>query len=64
MRAAGEGPEFPGEPLIREESMEVELPGEIVSTGKQGDAEEEQSHSTEKQTQELGVNCIPESQQT
>ncbi|XP_019742288.1 cGMP-inhibited 3',5'-cyclic phosphodiesterase B isoform X2 [Hippocampus comes] len=53
-RSAGEGPEFPGEPLIREESMEVELPGEIVSTGKQGDAEEEQSPSTEKQTQELG----------
>ncbi|XP_061607014.1 cGMP-inhibited 3',5'-cyclic phosphodiesterase 3B isoform X1 [Phyllopteryx taeniolatus] len=53
-RSAGEGPEFQGEPFIREESVEVDLPGESASTGKQGHTEEEQSPSTEKQTQESG----------
>ncbi|XP_077374454.1 cGMP-inhibited 3',5'-cyclic phosphodiesterase 3B [Festucalex cinctus] len=55
-RRSGEGPDFLGEPLIREESVEVDLPGEIESTEKQSHAEEEQNPSTEKQTQELRVN--------
>ncbi|XP_077419095.1 cGMP-inhibited 3',5'-cyclic phosphodiesterase 3B [Vanacampus margaritifer] len=50
-RRSGECPEFLGEPLIREES--VDIPGETEITGKQNQAEEEQSPSTEKQTQEL-----------
>ncbi|KAM7406078.1 hypothetical protein PAMP_000480 [Pampus punctatissimus] len=53
--AAGEGLEFPGEPLIREESVEVDLSGESDIAGNQGQAEEEKEKSpwTDQQTQEL-----------
>ncbi|XP_049574700.1 cGMP-inhibited 3',5'-cyclic phosphodiesterase 3B [Syngnathus scovelli] len=53
-RRSDEGPEFLGEPSIREESMEADLPGETESTVKQRETEKEHSPSTEKQTQELG----------
>eukprot|EP00064_Thunnus_orientalis_P000997 superscaffoldBa00000061_g998 len=54
--AAGEGLDFTGEPLIREESVEVDLSGESDVAGNQGQAEEEKkSPRTDKQTQELEV---------
>ncbi|XP_057684183.1 cGMP-inhibited 3',5'-cyclic phosphodiesterase 3B isoform X2 [Corythoichthys intestinalis] len=53
-RSAVEGSEFTGEPLIREESVDVDSPEESDNTVKQGHAEEEDSSSTEKQTQESG----------
>ncbi|XP_034535964.1 cGMP-inhibited 3',5'-cyclic phosphodiesterase B isoform X2 [Notolabrus celidotus] len=55
-RRSGEGLDFTGEPLIREESVEVDTSGDGTSdaTGNQGQAEEEQekSQSTAQQTQE------------
>lgn len=50
---AGEALEFTGEPLIREESMEVDLSAESDIAGNQGQAEEEnKSPRTDQQTQE------------
>lgn len=61
MYAAGEGLDFPGEPLIREESMEVDVSGDgrPDDAGKQGQAEEEKEKgpSTDQQTQESEV-CL------
>lgn len=58
---AGEGLEFMGEPLIREESVEVDVSGERRPdvTGNQGQAEEEEekSPSPDQQTQESEV-CL------
>ncbi|XP_029932891.1 cGMP-inhibited 3',5'-cyclic phosphodiesterase B isoform X1 [Myripristis murdjan] len=55
-RSTGEGLEFMGEPLIREESVEVDVSGERRPdvTGNQGQAEEEEekSPSPDQQTQE------------
>ncbi|XP_071371930.1 cGMP-inhibited 3',5'-cyclic phosphodiesterase 3B isoform X1 [Centroberyx affinis] len=55
-RSAGEGLDFMGEPLIREESVEVEVSGERRPdvAGSQGQAEEEEDKSPGKdqQTQE------------
>lgn len=57
--AAGEGLDFTGEPLIREESVEVDasVDGTSDATGNQGQAEEQQEKgpSTEQQTQESEV---------
>lgn len=50
-RSAGEGLELT-EPLIREESVEVDVSGESDATGNQGQAEVEKSPSTDQQTQE------------
>lgn len=61
MRAAGEGLDFQGEPLIREESMELDVPadGRPDAAGNQGQAEEqENSPSTDQQTQEAEVRFI------
>ncbi|XP_068177643.1 cGMP-inhibited 3',5'-cyclic phosphodiesterase 3B [Antennarius striatus] len=51
-RSAGEGLEFPGEPLIREEGLEVDAPvdGRPEAAGLPGASEEEQS--SDQQTQE------------
>lgn len=65
--AAGEGLlEFTGEPLIREESVEVDLSGDSDIAGNQGQAEEEKEKSprTDQQTQELEVHLIREFQLT
>ncbi|KAG8001572.1 cGMP-inhibited 3' [Nibea albiflora] len=55
-RSAGEGLEYGGEPLIREESVEVDVSGDgrLDVGGNQGQAEEEKekSPSTDQQTQE------------
>ncbi|XP_035484094.2 cGMP-inhibited 3',5'-cyclic phosphodiesterase B [Scophthalmus maximus] len=54
-RSGGEGLEFAGEPLIREESLEVDMSGDGRSdvAGNQGQAEEkERRPSTDQQTQE------------
>lgn len=57
--AAGEGVEFTGEPLIREESVEVDvsMDGRPDDAGNQGQAEDdkEKSPSTDQQTQESEV---------
>ncbi|XP_061739443.1 cGMP-inhibited 3',5'-cyclic phosphodiesterase 3B [Nerophis ophidion] len=53
--ASGEGPDFPVEPLIREESVEVDLSAESCTTGDQSQTQE-QSSGTEQQTQELEGN--------
>lgn len=60
---AGEGLDFQGEPLIREESMEMEVAadrtqdaaGNLVQT--EEEEEEKESPSTEQQTQESEV-CL------
>lgn len=52
---AGEGLDFPGEPLIREESVEVDLSGESDVPGNEGQTGEEKSSSTDQQNQESGV---------
>ncbi|XP_077568768.1 cGMP-inhibited 3',5'-cyclic phosphodiesterase 3B isoform X2 [Stigmatopora nigra] len=52
--SANEALEFPGGPLIREESVEVDSPGMFNNTVKQGHTEKKDSPSTEKQTQESG----------
>lgn len=61
MYAAGEGLEYQGEPLIREESVELDVSadGRPDAAGNQGQAEEEKenSPSTEQQTQESEV-CL------
>lgn len=61
MYAAGEGLEYQGEPLIREESVELDVSadGRPDVAGNQGQAEEEKenSPSTEQQTQESEV-CL------
>lgn len=63
MHEAGEGLDFQGEPLIREESMELEAgaadrrqdaAGNLVQTEEE---EEKESPSTEQQTQEAEV-CL------
>lgn len=62
MYEAGEGLDFQGEPLIREESMEMEAAadrrqdaaGDLVQTEEE---EEEEGPSTEQQTQEAEV-CL------
>lgn len=62
MQGAGEGLDFQGEPLIREESMEVEAAadrrqdatGNLFQTEEE---EEEESPSTEQQPQEAEV-CL------
>lgn len=55
--------EFGGEPLIREESLEVDMTeeGSLDFSGNQGQAEEEQERnpSTEQQTQESEVEDSP-----
>ena len=57
--AAGEGLDFAGEPLIREESVEADVSGDGSpdAAGNQGQAEEEKekSSSTDQQTQESEV---------
>lgn len=59
--AAGEGLDFTGEPLIREESVEVDVSedGRPDVAGNQGQVEEEKekSPSTDQQTQESEV-CL------
>lgn len=61
MYAASEGLEYQGEPLIREESVELDLSadGRPAVAGNQGQAEEEKenSPSTEQQIQESEV-CL------
>lgn len=62
MREAGEGLDFPGEPLIREESVETEASpdgrqdaaGKLVQTEEE-EEEEEESPSPEQQVQEAEV---------
>lgn len=59
---AGEGPEFIGEPLIREESSEMDV-SEDGSPDDGGDQrlteeEKEKSMSTDQQTQESEVSLI------
>lgn len=62
MLEAGEGMDFQGEPLIREESVEMEASadrrqdaaGKLDQTEEEED-EEEESPSTEQQTQEAEV---------
>lgn len=62
---AGEALEFTGEPLIREESVEVELSAESDIAGNQGQAEEEKkSPRTDQQTQESEVHLIRQFQLT
>lgn len=60
--AAGEGLEYTGEPLIREESVEADLSGDgrPDDAGSQGQAEEEKekSPSTDQQTQESEVCAV------
>lgn len=63
MHEAGEGLDFQGEPLIREESTEMEaaadrrqdVAGDLVQT--EEEEEEEEGPSTEQQTQEAEV-CL------
>lgn len=61
MYAAGEGLEYQGEPLIREESVELDVSADERPdvAGNQGQAEEEKENSlsTNQQTQELEV-CL------
>lgn len=61
MYAAGEGLEYQGEPLIREESVELDVSadGRPDVAGNQGQVEEEKenSPSTDQQTQESEV-CL------
>ena len=58
----GEGLEFQGEPLIREESVELDVSadGKPDVSGNQGQAEEktESGPSTEQQTQESEVGLM------
>ncbi|KAM8877423.1 cGMP-inhibited 3',5'-cyclic phosphodiesterase 3B isoform 1-T1 [Synchiropus picturatus] len=51
-RSGGEGSEFAGESLIREESVEADLSSESDAAGNQSQTEEEKSPSTHQQTQE------------
>lgn len=59
---AGEGPEFIGEPLIREESSEMDVSedGSPDDGGEQRltEEEKEKSMSTDQQTQESEVSLI------
>lgn len=57
---AGEGPEFIGEPLIREESSEMDVSedGSPDDGGDQRLTEKEKSTSTDQQTQESEVSLI------
>lgn len=61
MYAAGEGLEYQGEPLIREESVELDVSADERPdvAGNQGQAEEEKENSlsTNQQTQESEV-CL------
>ncbi|XP_008304913.1 cGMP-inhibited 3',5'-cyclic phosphodiesterase B-like, partial [Stegastes partitus] len=52
-RRSGEGLDFPGEPLIREESVEADVSGDGKPDvgGSQGLADEDKEKSTEQQTQ-------------
>lgn len=62
--AAGEGLDFSGEPLIREESVEVDVSGDerpdVAGNQGQVEEEEEKSSSTDQQTQESEVCLIRE----
>ncbi|KAE8297004.1 cGMP-inhibited 3',5'-cyclic phosphodiesterase B [Larimichthys crocea] len=55
-RSAGEGLEYGGEPLIREESVEVDVSGDgrpdVAGNQGQAEKEKEKSPSTDQQTQE------------
>lgn len=59
--AAGEGLEYGGEPLIREESVEVDVSGdwrpEVAGSQGQAEEEKEKSPSTDQQIQESEV-CL------
>lgn len=61
MYAAGEGLEYGGEPLIREESVEVDVSGDgrpdVAGNQGQAEKEKEKSPSTDQQTQESEV-CL------
>lgn len=60
--AAGEGLDFTGEPLIREESVEGDVSGDgrpdIACNQGQAEQEKEKSSSTDQQTQESEVGLI------
>ncbi len=57
--AAGEGLEYAGEPLIREESVEADVSGDgradVAGNAGQEEEEKEKNPSTEQQTQESEV---------
>lgn len=59
MYAGGEGLEFTGEPLIREESVVVGVSGDgrpdVAGDQRQVEEEKEKSPSTDQQTQESEV---------
>lgn len=59
MFAAGEALEFTGEPLIREESVEVDVSGDgrpdVAGNQVQAEEEKEKKSSTDQQTQESEV---------